>query len=54
MEEGDLGHLPISVEPASSDAAERIRRRIANAPAEHMPMIEKVVDDLLDNLKRVA
>ena len=54
LEDGDLATAAenISNAPpphhASTDTAERIRRRIADAPAEHVPMIEKVVDDILE------
>jgi len=59
LEDGDLGQEsessgPVSATPAGSSAAERIRRKIADAPASQQSMIEKVVEDMLDGLKRVA
>ncbi len=59
LEDGDLGQEsessgPVSATPAGSSAAERIRRRIADAPASQQSMIEKVVEDMIDGLKRVA
>ena len=59
LEDGDLGQEsespgPVSATPAGPAAAERIRRNIANAPSEHRPMIEKVVEDLIDGRRRVA
>ena len=35
----------------SSDAAGRIYRKIADAPAGYLPMLEKVVEDILDGLR---
>ena len=37
---------------ASSAAAKRLSSRIAEAPAAHRPMIEKVVEDILDALRK--
>ena len=37
----------------SADAAGRVYRKIADAPANYVPLIEKVVDDILDGLKRI-
>ena len=37
-----------------SDAAGRVYRKIADAPANYLPMIEKVVEDLLDGLRRAG
>ena len=59
LEEGDLGQVnessgSVSAHPAGSPAAERIRRKIADAPASQRAMIEKVVEDMLDGLIRVA
>ena len=54
LEEGDLGPEAASAEPAGSPAAERICRRIADAPVGQRAMIEKVVEDMLDGLTRVA
>ncbi len=59
LEEGDLGQesessWPVSAKPAGSAAAERIRRKIAERPASQQSMIEKVVEDMLDGLRRVA
>ncbi len=36
---------------ASTDAAGRVYRKIADAPANYAPLIEKVVEDILDGLK---
>ena len=54
LEEGDLGPDAVFVEPGSSAAAERIRRKIAEAPASQRAMIEQIVEDMLDGLKQVA
>ncbi len=59
LEDGDLGQEsessgPVSATPAGSSAAERIGRKIADAPASHRAMIEKVVDDMLHGLSRAA
>ncbi len=35
----------------SADAAGRVYRKIADAPASYAPLIEKVVEDILDGLK---
>ena len=35
-----------------TDAAGRVYRKIADAPANYAPMIEKVVEDILDGLKK--
>ena len=35
----------------SADAAGRVYRKIADAPASYAPMIEKVVEDILEGLK---
>ena len=35
----------------STDAAGRVYRKIADAPANYVPLIEKVVEDILDGLK---
>ena len=66
LEEGDLEqeNVPpggtsgrISEVPApygqssSADAAGRVYRKIADAPAGYLPMIEKVVEDILEGLK---
>ena len=58
LEDGDLGQEsespgPVSATPAGPAAAERIRRKIADAPASQQSMIEKVVEDMLDGLRRV-
>ena len=39
---------------ARSAAAQRLSRKIAHAPASQLPMIEKVVEDRLDGLKRAS
>ena len=59
LEEGDLGQEsessgPVSATPAGSAAAERIRRMIAEAPANQQAMIETVVEDMLDGLKQAS
>ena len=55
LEEGDLGQeTAVSTEIIGSDAAERIRRMIAEAPASQRAMIEKVVDDLVAGLRRLG
>ncbi len=59
LEDGDLGQEsespgPDSATPAGPAAAERIRRKIADAPASQRAMIEKVVEDMLDGITRVA
>ena len=56
LEERDLEQENASSETqgfgvASSAAAQRLSRKIAQAPATDRPMIEKVVEDLLDALK---
>jgi transcriptional regulator with XRE-family HTH domain len=56
LEDDDLAAMAENVSNAptargaSTEAAERIRRLVADAPAEHRPMIEKVVDDILDGV----
>ena len=42
------GRKPAGV---STDAAGRVYRKIADAPASYAPLIEKVVEDILDGLK---
>ena len=37
-----------------TEAAERISRKIEDAPASQRPMIEKVLEDMLDGLKRAG
>ena len=34
-----------------SEVAERMFRRISEAPADHLPLIERVVEDILDGLQ---
>ena len=36
---------------ANSDAAGRVYRKIADAPASYLPLIEKVVEDILEGLR---
>ncbi|NQW24519.1 MAG: helix-turn-helix transcriptional regulator [SAR202 cluster bacterium] len=36
---------------ASSDAAGRVYRKIADAPSDYLPLIEKVVEDILEGLR---
>ena len=57
LEEGDLeqDNGPSETQgfgSASSAAAQRLSRKIAHAPTSQLPMIEKIVEDLLDGLKR--
>ena len=59
LEDGDLAQeQPTAVagtptpHSAGQEAAERIRLKIANAPAADRPMIERVVEDMLDGLAR--
>ena len=55
LEDGDLGQeSSVSPKPIGSPAAERIGRKIAEAPAKQQAMIEKVVEDLLDGLSPVT
>ena len=55
LEDGDLGqeNEPSGERPndAPPDAAERVYRKIAEAPAEYLTLVENVVEDLLDGLK---
>ncbi|MQG34648.1 MAG: helix-turn-helix transcriptional regulator [SAR202 cluster bacterium] len=37
---------------ASSDAAGRVYRKIADAPSDYLPLIEKVVEDILEGLRQ--
>lgn len=55
---GEPGKVPDAPAPygrtsngISADAAGRVYRKIADAPASYVPLIEKVVDDILDGLK---
>lgn len=34
-----------------TDAASRVYRKIADAPASYLPLLEKVVEDILDSLR---
>ena len=61
LEDGDLGEdsgrsemSPGKTGRASSPAAEQVSRKIADAPDSHRPMIEKVVEDMLDGLRRTG
>ena len=59
LEDGDLeqeseSSVPVSARPAGSATAERIRRMVSDAPAHQQSMIEKIVEDMVDGLKRVA
>jgi hypothetical protein len=38
----------------STDAATRVYRKIADAPAGYLPLLEKVVEDILDGLKNTG
>ena len=61
LEEGDLEQASgetggrVSEAPApygsSSEVAGRVYRKIADAPADYLPLIEKVVEDILEGLK---
>ena len=50
---GHVSDTPIS-HRVGQEAAERIRRKIANAPVDIRPMIEETVEDMIDGLRRVA
>ena len=54
LEEGDLADesRPSGDEPSA--AANRLSRSIAEAPASQRPIIEKVVEDILDGLRRAS
>ena len=63
LEEGDLEGQQVGVAAESDssrlqrigrEAAERVSRRIADAPANQRAMIEKVLEDMLDGLKRAG
>ena len=56
LEEGDLDQesgLSERVRRASSSAANRLSRTIAEAPAIHRPILERIVEHLLEDLRRV-
>ncbi|MDA1129765.1 MAG: helix-turn-helix transcriptional regulator [Chloroflexi bacterium] len=52
LEEGDLGEESGSSGKEPSTDANKLSRKIADAPADQRPMIEKVVEDMLDGLMR--
>jgi transcriptional regulator with XRE-family HTH domain len=52
LEEGDLDQENVMVRKEPSAAADSLFRKIADAPASYRPMIEKVVDDLLDSMRK--
>ena len=59
LEEGDLeedrlskGSTKSSSLSTSAAAANSLSRKLADAHASHLPMIEKVVEDLLDGMKQ--
>jgi transcriptional regulator with XRE-family HTH domain len=52
LEEGDLDEKKGPSGKESSAAANRLSRKIADAPDSQRPMIEKVVEDLLDGLRK--
>jgi len=64
LEEGDLEDLQLAKIEAGSDQSksrrvgleisERIARKVAEAPASQRAMIEKVVEDMIDGLKRAS
>ena len=61
LEEGDLGDKDETSNTASgtsrstsSAAAKKLSLKISDAPETDRPMIEKVVEDLLDGLRRVG
>ena len=60
LEEGDLEEDGPSDESTAklsrsgSAAASRLSRKIADAPTANRPMIEKVVEDLLDGMKQTV
>ena len=53
-EQGDVPSETQGFGSASSAAAQRLSRKITQAPANQLPMIEKIVDDLLDGLRRAG
>lgn len=57
MEERDLveetGAAQESRPGPQSAATQRLTRKMTDAPARHRPMIEKVVEDLLDGMRRL-
>jgi hypothetical protein len=54
LEDGDLDEETESSGKEPSAAANDLCRKIADAPAANRPMIEKVVEDLLDALRKSA
>ena len=58
LEDGDLGqeNEPSGerLNDARQDAAERVHRKISEAPAEYLTLVEKVVEDLLDGLREAS
>ena len=59
LEDGDLDQdsepsndAPKKPGRASSAAVDRIRRKITEAPADQRPMVEMVVEDILDGLRQ--
>lgn len=59
LEEGDLeedksskGSTESSGRSTAAEVANSLSRKIADAPAANRPMIEKVVEDLLDGMKK--
>lgn len=56
LEDGDLEEMTGAAKEAptmsGSDAANRLSRKIADAPDSQRPMIEKVVEDLLDAMRK--
>ena len=57
LEEGDLeDEQPVDAKlhRAGTEAADRVYRKIVGAPADQRAIIEKVVEDMLDDLKRAS
>jgi len=52
LEDGDLDEVDGSSGTKPSAAADRLSRKIADAPEANLPMIEKVVEDMLDALRQ--
>ena len=50
MEVGDMEEADV---PSSAPAAARLAGKIADAPESVRPLIERVVEDMLDSLKRI-
>jgi len=51
---GQSGQAPAIADRAYPVAADRILRKMGDLPAEQRPMIQKAVEDLIDDLRRVG